>query len=94
MKGNKQVKINSEVLVRFQDGGKENYRLVNSYEADISAKKVSVDSLFGKAVLGQKPNTKIFYLNPLGKKIFCMILQIRHSSLSCGDKGISDFIRR
>lgn len=73
----KQVQIGSEVVIKFEDGFKGIYKIVNSYEADILANKISAESPFGKAVLGQKAKRQIDYFNPMGQPISCKIIKIK-----------------
>lgn len=86
MAKNKQVKIGSEITVRFKDGYRGIYKIVNSNEADITVNKISVDSPLGKAVIDRETQENITFFDPNGKKISCQVLKI----YPCENKGISD----
>ncbi len=77
MRPNQTVKIGSEVLVQFEDGFRDVYKIVDSHETDIARGKISDESPLAKAILGQKPKEKItYFLNPAGKQISCLILRV------------------
>ena len=72
----KKVEIGSEILVKFEDG-EEWYKIVSSFEADISKNKISVESPLGKAVLNHKEGEEISFLNRSGQKVTCEIIKIK-----------------
>jgi transcription elongation GreA/GreB family factor len=53
------------------------YETVPPKEAGILKRKVSINSPFGRAVLGQSEKAKIFFKTPSGQRIGCEILKIR-----------------
>jgi len=73
----KKVQLGAEVFVRFEDGMTGSYEIVLPKEADILKRKVSINSPFGRAVLGQSEKAKIFFKTPSGQRIGCEILKIR-----------------
>ncbi|MFA4996334.1 MAG: GreA/GreB family elongation factor [Patescibacteria group bacterium] len=74
----KEVKIGSKIIVKFGEE-EETIELVSQRETDISLGKISVDSLFGKAVVGKKEGAIVSYLNNLKKSTSCVILKINNS---------------
>lgn len=72
----RKVEVGSEVLIRFSDE-EQWYKIVSPSEIDLAENKISVNSPLAKAVMGRSEREKINFLNPLGQKISCEILQIR-----------------
>lgn len=70
------VEIGSIISVKFDDGGQETFKLVPSYEADVFENKVSVDSPFGKAVIGRKAGQSIRYQVRPDKLVECKIIKL------------------
>lgn len=74
----KEVKIGSKIIVKFGEE-EEVIELVSQRETDVSSGRISVESLFGKAVVGKKEGAIISYLNDLKKSTSCVILKIINS---------------
>jgi len=63
------IRLHSRVTIVFNDTGEEDtFTLVGSTEVDPIAKKYSVASSLGKAILGRKVGDEVEYESPRGKK--------------------------
>jgi len=74
----REVKIGSKIIVKFEEE-EETIELVSQREANVLSGKISVDSLFGKAVVGKKEGVIVNYLNNLKETTSCVILKIINS---------------
>ncbi len=60
--------IGSDVTIRYVPGDEtENYKLVGSAEADAIAGRLSIESPFGRALLGKKAGEKVTVQTPGGQ---------------------------
>jgi len=60
------VSIGSTVVVKFDDGDDDEYKIVGSLEADPFENKISNESPIGKAVIGKKANEVVTVESPTG----------------------------
>lgn len=72
----KKVKIGSKVFIEFENGEKETFEIVGSNEADPAKGKVSSESIFSRAVIGNCQGKTINYINELKESVNCRIIKI------------------
>lgn len=65
--GAKEVRIGSTVIVRFEDGEEEEYKIVGSSEANSRENKISNESPVGRALLGHPVKKKVEVDSPNGR---------------------------
>ncbi|MGB9598412.1 MAG: GreA/GreB family elongation factor [Minisyncoccales bacterium] len=73
------VQIGAIVTLEEQDGRINEFMLVESLEADVDEGKISVDSPFGKELLGKKIGETVQITTPGSFKIFNKIKKIRYN---------------
>jgi transcription elongation factor GreA len=61
------VELGSKVVVKFEDGNKENFIIVGSAEADPGEGKISNESPMGKALMNKKVGDVVEFDAPAGK---------------------------
>ena len=66
VKSNGEVNIGSKVRVHIE-GNEDEFFLVSAVEADPAAKKISVDSPLGQAMIGKKVGEEVAFEAPIGK---------------------------
>lgn len=72
----KKVEIGSTILVQFDDGEKETFEIVEPSGANVEEKKISADSLFGRAVIETIEGSSIQYQNSAGKPVRCKVIKV------------------
>lgn len=72
----KKVEIGSTILVQFDDGEKETFEIVEPSGANVEEKKISADSLFGRAVIAAIDGMLIQYQNSVGKPVKCRVIKV------------------
>jgi transcription elongation factor GreA len=61
------IELGSKVVVKFAEGGKENYVIVGSAEASPGDGKISNESPMGKALMNRKVGDEVEFDAPAGK---------------------------
>ncbi len=72
----KKVEIGSTITVQFDDEEKETFEIVDPASADVKKKKISADSLFGRAVIEMAEGSSVQYQNSSGKPVKCRVIKI------------------
>lgn len=65
-KGNGTVDVGSSVIITYDDGEVEEYKIVGSLEADPFENKISNESPIGKAIIGHKKGEVVEVSSPNG----------------------------
>lgn len=60
------VNVGNTVLITYDDGEEEEYKIVGSLEADPFENKISNESPIGKAIIGHKKGEKVEVSSPNG----------------------------
>jgi transcription elongation factor GreA len=70
-----EIQLGSFVALETEDG-KEEYQIVDPYEADILSGKISSESSLGKALMGRKEGENMKYETPGGTRS-CKIVKVK-----------------
>ncbi len=60
------VNVGNTVIITYDDGEKEEYKIVGSLEADPFENKISNESPIGKAIIGHKAGETVQVISPNG----------------------------
>lgn len=60
------VNVGNTVIITYDDGENEEYKIVGSLEADPFENKISNESPIGKAIIGHKKGEKVSVVSPNG----------------------------